>query len=132
MARAPMEKAVNRSVRRVIQESATQPPVCASVRVVTVLAIVLRVTMEIPVRTRVIVSTDPVELPGPVYVIKAGQDHSVTVFVPPGVLLTKEHHPLPVHPPALSVCMADAMLTKKSVFVTQGILEPTVINLVRT
>ena len=52
---------------------------------VTVLAIVLRVTMEIPVRTRVIVSTDPVELPGPVYVIKAGQDHSVTVFVPPGV-----------------------------------------------
>ena len=52
---------------------------------VTVLAIVLRVTMEIPVRTRVIVSTDPVKLPGPVYVIKPGQDHSVTVFVPPGV-----------------------------------------------
>lgn len=132
MARAPMEKAVNRNVRRVIQESATQPPVCASVRVVIVLAIVLRVTTEILVRTRVIVSTDPVELPVPVYVIKAGQDHSVIVFVPPGVLLTKAHHPLPVHPPALSVCMADAILTKKSVFVTQGILEPTVINLVRT
>ena len=52
---------------------------------VIVLAIVLRVTTEILVRTRVIVSTDPVELPVPVYVIKAGQDHSVIVFVPPGV-----------------------------------------------
>ena len=52
---------------------------------VIVLAIVLRVTTEILVRTRVIVSTDPVERPVPVYVIKAGQDHSVIVFVPPGV-----------------------------------------------